>query len=895
MDGDNEMNVDGSTGETSKAGLRRMRRLASRKPHLQSSPRGAIHPTTSTLIYPTPPSSHIQGYLTSSIFNSSHPKKLPTPPILQPGEQISHSPDGLWTVIYHPNPIPESTPGGTLAIYHSDQLLSPTTSPTSIIPLSTFSLPSSPLSVTHLYPPRIHLVKSRSKPAGPNPLEVEYDPVNGPSFVVLLESSIWYLYSTPVIHGPVTSWTMTYLTSPIHTRYHTSSITSSDGLFPGNGFKIKKGWTGWVPSNEGIWAGWETIEGERGVTRVEVGKDKYGKVYLQSTPMPTLPRVTDIPFDENQYEQELQGIIFVSLARNYGGELIKMEKENVSGMQLDGEGEGNKEDREVEKVGAVLVFNDTSRTSSAPVSRTRIQLHSFERRAIELAQGFNDISSGQGDMVTSWDWSTVPDPIRHYASPTNTSIIALYPLLSLPPYALALAIISQPSGLSLVHINLSANQWTMVGDPIALGELRSEVDLDLVVSQGVTRGQMGLAALIGKESAPALLVVPRLEGQPTLDKLSKEVSMGSDAATSIILAEKDGIDWSDVIRAAISSTGVGKRKDLIANISKQIYTLGMDLVEIDELNLLLKAQIALFSSTEDARLDLASDILRLNEASHLVDRCAIFEKDGKIGFDLDSIWPLIGMMEWCITTITTAMRSIILLGGQMEYSTIDLEDYLERPSSIIILIQPEYRQLVIKILSQLNQLIGSLDKLDGPILQPETKVLPPPLKRDAMATILARDRIRDVAYRDGMDLIEWGKALERVSTKEIPEESISSSLYNLSLIPLKDHLSRIINDLPNSSEMFLSATQSSLGDTSTTLYDSITYLPIATSTHSIVNGRKRISCERCLNSTEELTKPTDINAIARGVSSHSPWNEWKDFFKEHCLCGGNWVREKSIK
>ncbi|OCF56391.1 hypothetical protein L486_06335 [Kwoniella mangroviensis CBS 10435] len=890
MDGDNEMNADGSTGETSKAGLRRMRRLASQVPYLQSSPRGAIHPTTSTLIYPTPPSSHIQGYLTSSIFNSSHPRKLPTPPILQPGEQISHSPDGLWTVIYHPSPIPESTPGGTLAIYHSDQLLSPTTSPSSIIPLSTFSLPSSPLSVTHLYPSRVHLVGSRSEPAGPSPLEVEYDSVNGPSFVVLLESSIWYLYPTPVINGPVTSWTMTYLTSPIHTRYHTSSITSSDGLFPGNGSKIKKGWTGLVPSNKGIWVGWETIEGERGVTRVEVGKDKYGKIYLQSTPMPTLPRVTDIPFDENRYEPELQGIIFVYLARNYAGETIKMEQENVSGMQVDGEGGGNKEDREVEKVGAVLIFNDTSRTPSAPVSRTRIQLLSFERRAIELAQGFNDISSGQGDMVTSWDWSTVPDPIQHYASPTNTSILALYPLLSLLPYTMALAIICQPSGLSLVHINLSANQWTTVGDPIDLGELRGEVDLDLVVSQGVARGQMGLAALIGKESAPALLVLPRLEGQPTLDKSSMEVSIGSDAATSIIIAEKDGIDWSDVIRAAIGSTGVGKRKDLISDISKQIYTLGMDLVEVDELNLLLKAQIALFSSTEDARLDLASDILRLNEASHLVDRCAIFEKDGKIGFDLDSIWPLIGTMEWCITTITTTMRSVILLGGHMEYSNIDLEEYLERPTSIIILIQPEYRQLVIKILSQLNQLIGFLDKLDGPILQPETKVLPPRLKRDAMATILARDRIRDVAYRNGMDLIEWGKALERVSTKDIPEKSISSSLYNLLLIPLKDHLSRIINDLPNSSEMFLSVTQSSLGDTSTTLYDSITYLPIAASAHSIVNGRKRISCERCLNFTEEV--PTDINGIARGVSFNSPWNEWKDSFQEHCLCGGNWVRIK---
>ncbi|WVW79438.1 hypothetical protein I302_101407 [Kwoniella bestiolae CBS 10118] len=872
MDGDNEPDIDGNAGETSKAGLRRMRRLANEVPHLRSNPRGAIHPSTSTLIYPTPSSTNTQGYLTSSIFSSSHPKRLTFPSILPPGEQISTSPDGQWTTVFHATPTADTR--GTLAIYNSDQLLSPTSISNTIIPLSTFALPSPPISIPHLYPPRTHLTSSRSRSAGPNPLDVNYELENGPSFIVLLETSLLYFYPTPVLNGQITSWTMTYLTSPIHRRYHIAS-NSADGFTP-EGFRIRRGWTGLIPNNTGIWVGWEDEVGERGVGRVEVGRDKFGKIYLQCIPMPTLPRVEKIPFAENgeEYREELQSVVFVSLHHE---DSTGFKKEKINGMQVDGDGDGSnkKDEKDVERVGAVLIFNDTSFTSSSSACRTRIQVHSFERREIELAQGFNDISSGNGEMVSSWDWSTVPRPVHHYASPTNTSILALHPLSSLPPYSLALAIISQPSGLSLIHLNLLADQWTTVGDPIDLDELRGEVDLGLVVSQGVSRGQSGLVAVIGKEAAPALVVVPRLDGQPTLAEPSTESSLAVDAATSIILAEKDGVDWSDVMRSAIGATGVGKRKDLIAEISEQTYKLSMDQVDIDELGLLLRVQIALFSLTDDPRLDLASDILRLKEASNLVDRCAIFEEDGKITFDLDSIWPLIGLMEWSINHISTSMRELILLGAQMEYSASDDID-LEQPSSTIILLQLGYRQLVIKLLSQLNTLIGFLDRLDRPILQPESKVLPAPLKRDAMATIIARDRIRDVAYANGVDLMQWGKALEGLSTRDIPQDTLNNCLYTLSLVPLKDHLPKIIENLPNSSDLFLSNTSTSQ------VYDSITYLPLSSSSDS------RVKCERCEGMTEELGSLSVMGGNS-GRGDISPWLGWKEGFKR-CLCGGNWVR-----
>lgn len=65
---------------------------------------------------------------------------------------------------------------------------------------------------------------------------------------------------------------------------------------------------------------------------------------------------------------------------------------------------------------------------------------------------------------------------------------------------------------------------------------------------------------------------------------------------------------------------------------------------MDQLFLVSRVQIALFSvfkndddDDNDARLALATDILRLNEASELVDRCAIFEDDGSIAFDLGEL------------------------------------------------------------------------------------------------------------------------------------------------------------------------------------------------------------------------------------------------------------------
>ncbi|WRT69112.1 uncharacterized protein IL334_006096 [Kwoniella shivajii] len=857
------------TAETSKAGLRRMRRLALESPTLGSSLRASIHPTTSQLIYPSPASSRIQGLLASSLFSSSHPTVVSTPPVLTPGRHISHSPSGEWTIIFHSNP---SDNGSTLAIYPSS-ISSPLSTSSNVIPLATFSLPSPPISVAHLYPPRIQLTTSRTPPCGPRP-PPNHDISHGPTFVVLLESGIWYFYAVPVQNGQVTSWNMTFLRAPLRSRFH--AIAGSDGPSE-DGFKVKRGWSGLIPGNEGIWIGWEGLD-ELGVTRVEIGNDKHGRYYMQTIPMPTVPRVDKIPFADSAagiIKEELQGIFFTALIDK---EKVKQETNEV--IQVDGDIHTSSS---VERVGAVLVYNDSAFHSSYSfsTSRSRIVVHSFERREIELAQGFNDITSGSGDITPSFDWSTVPEPIHHLTSPPNTSIVALQPIPAVPPHSLALALISQPVGLSLAHLNLVTDQWTLLGDTVDLGELKGGTGADLEISQGASRGQLGLAALIGKEGAPTLLVVNRIEGLPSLGGMNDASAVASQAAMSIVLAERQGVDWSDVIRAVVGSTGVGRYQALISEIAKTTYTLALKETHIDELNLLLKTQIGLFSATDDARLELTTDILRLKEAGHLIDRCAIFTEDKTISFDLDSIWPLMNVMEWSIDLVSKAMRDTVLLGGQMEWLSVDQIDF-NQPSSIILLAHPYLRKIVLRILSQLNQLVSFLHSLERPILQPETKNVPAPIRRDAMATVLAKDRVRDVAYREGIDVLDWGKSLESISPRDISEDSINESLIKLSLEPLRSNLIDIIESLPFSSSLFLSSTQSDLSPQLS--YDAITYSPLTTSSTSR-NGTN-IVCGRCGNATEELGNLFNVPMLGE----LSPWNKWKSNYKHNCVCGGTWIK-----
>ena len=96
-------------------------------------------------------------------------------------------------------------------------------------------------------------------------------------------------------------------------------------------------------------------------------------------------------------------------------------------------------------------------------------------------------------------------------SPTSTTILALHPVRSVPPHTLALALLSSPTGVQLTHIDLASETLTAVGEETLLGDMHFSGGVEMVISQGVERGQMGLVALISEDVGAMLVVSPRLK------------------------------------------------------------------------------------------------------------------------------------------------------------------------------------------------------------------------------------------------------------------------------------------------------------------------------------------------------------------------------------------------
>lgn len=143
----------------------------------------------------------------------------------------------------------------------------------------------------------------------------------------------------------------------------------------------------------------------------------------------------------------------------------------------------------------------------------------------------------------------------------------------------------------------------------------------------------------------------------------------------------------------------------------------------------------------------------------------------------DSIWPLITVFDWAIGVIARAMREAILVGASAEWqgsddslmigesnlhpSPLPLLTHIPDPCSpLLLLLHPILRSLVLRLLSQFHQLSIFLSTLERPILQPESKTLPASNTRDPMATVVAREQIRDIPLRQGVDVEQWGRALE---------------------------------------------------------------------------------------------------------------------------------------
>jgi len=104
-------------------------------------------------------------------------------------------------------------------------------------------------------------------------------------------------------------------------------------------------------------------------------------------------------------------------------------------------------------------------------------------------------------------------------SPEGWTLLALHPLPALRPPSLALALLSTPNGVMLSHIDLMDSSdmapdgtWSALrGSPVHIRDDVGLTDLSLCLSQGVSRGELGLVAIVSKEFGAILTVGPRLD------------------------------------------------------------------------------------------------------------------------------------------------------------------------------------------------------------------------------------------------------------------------------------------------------------------------------------------------------------------------------------------------
>jgi hypothetical protein len=165
--------------------------------------------------------------------------------------------------------------------------------------------------------------------------------------------------------------------------------------------------------------------------------------------------------------------------------------------------------------------------------RTRLEACRIENREFELAEGFKELGNDHADSTKTWDWVSFTD--RGIAdlqvtlsrlpavstSPEGWTILALHPLPSLRPPSLALSLLSTFNGIMLSHIDLMDSSdtsldgtWSALrGSPVHIRDDVGLTDLSLCLSQGVSRGEPGLVAIVSKEYGAILTVGPRLDGK----------------------------------------------------------------------------------------------------------------------------------------------------------------------------------------------------------------------------------------------------------------------------------------------------------------------------------------------------------------------------------------------
>ena len=147
-----------------------------------------------------------------------------------------------------------------------------------------------------------------------------------------------------------------------------------------------------------------------------------------------------------------------------------------------------------------------------------------------------------------------------------------------------MALLHTPNGLMLSHLDLmdgsaetsSVGTWTaLCGSAVYIRDDVGSTDLSLCLSQGVSRGELGLIAIISKEFGAILTLGPRLEREllhlffalqadhvalkSGIDGDDRADGRAGDAARSISMAMEQDQNWTDAVRASLASVAQTER------------------------------------------------------------------------------------------------------------------------------------------------------------------------------------------------------------------------------------------------------------------------------------------------------------------------------------------------
>lgn len=181
------------------------------------------------------------------------------------------------------------------------------------------------------------------------------------------------------------------------------------------------------------------------------------------------------------------------------------------------------------------------------------------------------------------------------------------------------------------------------------------------------------------------------------------------------------------------------------------------------------------------------------------------------------------------------------------------------------------RDIVIQLLAQITAFIAFVLDVKRPILPPRTLLNGGQVQnRDNDATMQAKDRVRGMAARQGIDIAKWGKALIALhSNSALQEDTKVDGFLQLRLSISTEALGKILQSLPDPSSLFM------VERNDTQLYDRMTFKPLPKALGS--------RCDRCKGYT------VCWNGFAQPAGP-SVWEQWKELQRMTCGCGGAWVR-----